>query len=230
MNEQIQQQVIELVQRAMSGDQEANNQIQQIMQAAQQGDQQAQQIAQLIQQVAQSMQQKARLGAKLSYMRFLKNECPEGYELQYFAAGGKPCTKCMKKGNKATNPIDAFKCGGKKMKKKEAGGDIQMEKCGKKLKPKKCLFGGVIDYAKCGKKLKAKKCAEGDKVDKKVQPKLINKKPRKKLDPNNTPKLPNGKYPQYWTGEQRATWDHKYGDRYETEGAGNVQNRGIGRN
>lgn len=170
MNEQIQQQVIELVQRAMSGDQEANNQIQQIMQAAQQGDQQAQQIAQLIQQVSQSMQQKARLGAKLSYMRFLKNECPEGYELQYFAAGGKPCTKCMKKGNKATNPIDAFKCGGKKTKKKEAGGDIQMEKCGKKLKPKKCLFGGVIDYAKCGKKLKAKKCAEGDKVKKKGFP------------------------------------------------------------
>lgn len=228
MNEQIQQQVIELVQRAMSGDQEANNQIQQIMQAAQQGDQQAQQIAQLIQQVAQSMQQKARLGAKLSYMRFLKNECPEGYELQHFAAGGKPCTKCMKKGNKTTNPIDAFKCGGKKMKKKEAGGDIQMEKCGKKLKPKKCLFGGVIDYAKCGKKLKAKKCAEGDKVTKK--PKLINKKPEKKLDPNKTSKLPNGKFPKYWTGEQRATWEHKYGSGNEGEGAGVVQNRGIGRN
>lgn len=52
----VQQQIIALVQAAMSGDKDAADQINQIMQAAQQGDQQATQIAGLIQEVAQQMQ------------------------------------------------------------------------------------------------------------------------------------------------------------------------------
>lgn len=52
----IEEQVVSLVQAAMQGDQQANDQINQIMQAAKQGDQKAQQLAQLIQQVAQKLQ------------------------------------------------------------------------------------------------------------------------------------------------------------------------------
>jgi hypothetical protein len=79
------------------------------MQAAQQGDQQAAQLAEMIMQIANQMQggapQSARNGAKLNYIRRLKGECPEGYEMAYFKAGGKVCKKCQKKVEKA--------CGGK---------------------------------------------------------------------------------------------------------------------
>lgn len=52
----IENQIAQLVQAALSGDQQANSQIEQIMQAAQKGDKQAQQIAQMIQQIAQQLQ------------------------------------------------------------------------------------------------------------------------------------------------------------------------------
>lgn len=145
MNEQeLQQQVINLVQAAMQGDEKANQQIQQIMQAAQQGNQQAQQIAQMIQAVAQQMQsqqaQAAKHGAKLQYIKSLRGQCPEGYEMGYFKAGGHLCKKCMKKqqgGNmpqeQPQNPIDAFKCGCK-IKKNTCGSKIKFDKCGSKVK------------------------------------------------------------------------------------------------
>lgn len=122
--QQLQQQIVQLVQAAMQGDQNATQQIQQIMQAAQQGDQQAAQIAQMIQQVAQAMQQQsqqqqvraAKFGAKLNYLRQLKGKCPSGY----FKDGGK-CKKCdnqmMANGGKPKiDPVTEFKCGGKKKK------------------------------------------------------------------------------------------------------------------
>jgi hypothetical protein len=88
-------QVMQLVQAAMSGDQQATQQINQIMQAAQQGNAQAAQIAQLINQVAQELQGQAapaaRMGAKLNYIRSLK-----------YARGGKACrsNKCGGKAKK----------------------------------------------------------------------------------------------------------------------------------
>lgn len=98
MDEKMQQQIVQLVQAAMQGDQQANQQIQQIAQAAQQGNQQAAAIFQVIQQVAQQMQGvKAAKGAKLNYLRNLKNICPEGEELTYMKAGGKVCPVCKKK-------------------------------------------------------------------------------------------------------------------------------------
>lgn len=107
-----QEQIIQLVQAAMQGDQQATAQIQQIMQAAQQGDPQAGQIAEVIMQVMNQMQgdasQVARNGAKLNYIKRLKGECPDGYEMTFFKAGGKVCKKCQKKVEKD--------CGGKKMK------------------------------------------------------------------------------------------------------------------
>lgn len=141
--QQLQQQVVQLVQAAMQGDQKAQQQIQQIMQAAQQGDQQAAQIAQLIQAVAQQMQQQsqeqqvraAKFGAKLNYIKQLRGDCPEGYETAYYKAGGRLCKKCMKKaqeGDQLTSVSDQFKASRNK---------LPMDKCGSKLK-KKYLTGG----------------------------------------------------------------------------------------
>ena len=60
--------------------------------------------------------QKALHGAKLSYFRSLKNQCPEGEELYYFKKGGKAgcgCKKKMEEGGqtpkKKNNAIDRFK-------------------------------------------------------------------------------------------------------------------------
>lgn len=138
MDEQMQQQIVQLVQMAMQGDQQAQQQVQQIMQAAQQGDPQAQQIAQVIQAVVQQMQgqqtQAMRRGGMLNYLKFLRGQCPEGYEMQYFENGGKAgCKKCQKaKEGEKMDPVTAYKCG-RKMKKKEQGGNIDSAKCGKKI-------------------------------------------------------------------------------------------------
>jgi len=112
------EQVQQLVVAAMQGDQEAQQQIQQVAEAAKQGNERAVQIMQLIQQVAEQLQaqtQSARQGAKLNYMRRLKGECPEGMHMEYFKAGGKVCKKCMQ--------------------------DIERDKCGSKMKPKKGCGG-----------------------------------------------------------------------------------------
>lgn len=135
MNEQI----VALVQAYMAGDQQAVQQVNQIMQAAQQGDQQAAQIAQMIQTVAQQLSQKAKFGAKLNYLKQLKGNCPEGYELRTFKIGGKVCQKCQKASEgtefneKPKNVAEAFKCG-RKMKKKAE--DVKEAKCGSKVKKK----------------------------------------------------------------------------------------------
>ena len=73
---QMEQQLVQLVQAAMSGDQKATQQIDKIMQAAQQGDQQAIQIANYIQKIAKQLQGsiKAKLGAKLNYYDYLKKK------------------------------------------------------------------------------------------------------------------------------------------------------------
>ena len=147
MDEQLQQQIVQLVQAAMQGDEQATQQIQQIMQAAQQGDQQAAQLAQMIQQVAQSMTQSAKLGAKLNYLRQLKGQCPEGYEMRYFKAGGamgskivKECVKCQKQeaGGKAApkNLVEAFK-EERALKKKAQSSKIKKSQGGNKMKPTK---------------------------------------------------------------------------------------------
>lgn len=70
----------------------------------------AQAIVQKIMQMMQGQAQSARQGAMLTYIKRLRNKCPEGYEMGYYKAGGKVCSKCMKKGNKMTK---TEKCGGK---------------------------------------------------------------------------------------------------------------------
>jgi hypothetical protein len=64
---------------------------------------------------------KAMKGTKLNYIKELKGICPEGYEMQYFAAGGHLCQRCMK-GKK----IEEAKCGKKMKKKHESGGVSKM--------------------------------------------------------------------------------------------------------
>lgn len=119
----IQQQVIQLVQAAMQGDQKATDTVNQIMQAAQQGDQQAAQLVQMIQQVVEQMKGQATMakwGSKLGYIRSLK-----------YAKGGKTCPSCQNGGKSLqTTPI---KKSTKKVEEKACGG-----------KAKKRYFGGYI--------------------------------------------------------------------------------------
>ena len=121
----MQQQIIQLVQAAMQGDQQATQTIQQVMQAAEQGDQQAQQIAQMIQQVAEQMKGQATMakwGSKLKYIKSLK-----------YAKGGKTCLECQQGGDistthnnslknplkKSVNKVEEKACGGKTKKLKK---------------------------------------------------------------------------------------------------------------
>ena len=95
----------------------------------------------------------ARLGSKLNYIQKLNNKCPEGYEIEYYQAGGNICTRCRQKG---AIPMTAKKNGG-------VAKDIKTEiaKCGCKTKKKKAENGTVLD--KCGGKAKKKKMQDGGK-------------------------------------------------------------------
>lgn len=132
----MEQQIMEFAQRLLSKDPQAMQQYQQIIQAAQSGNEEAAQTASMIEQALQSLQASARNGAKLrqkiDYIKFLKGQCPEGYEMQKFAAGGTVCHKCIKKQEKGNtmeidDPVKSFKCG-RKMKKKACGGNLTKKK------------------------------------------------------------------------------------------------------
>ena len=45
------------------------------------------------------------------------------------------------------------------------------------------------------------------------------KKEQKRLDPKTTKTLPEGKYPSYWTSQERRTWEKIHGDNDEGLGA-----------
>lgn len=113
----IEQQIVSLVQAAMSGDQQATQQINQIMQAAKSGDKRAVQLASYIQQVAQKLQgsRKARLGAKLNYNQEVV--CAEDEIPVFMKRGGQICKTCQK-----------LKQGAKKLQKKQKGGWINKDK------------------------------------------------------------------------------------------------------
>lgn len=115
--------------------------------------------AQFMQEV-QGQVQSAKNGAKLNYLRELKGQCPDGYELQYFKKGGQLCTQCVQKqqkmeqgGEMPSDPVEAFKCGRKVNKKKcEAGAPIEMDKCGGKPKKKKACGGVKMKFMEDGGK------------------------------------------------------------------------------
>lgn len=111
-------------------------------------------------------------GAKLNYIKSLRGQCPEGFEMQYFKKGGVMCSQCIKKAKAQKAPTkaeqgtkvvqdfkaDMKKCGGKmkgKMKKKEEGGKVKtipgvIDTKENKLSPKgkvqikKHYFGGKL--------------------------------------------------------------------------------------
>lgn len=111
-------------------------------------------------------------GAKLNYIKSLRGQCPEGFEMQYFKKGGVMCSQCIKKAKAQKAPTkaeqgtkvvqdfkaDMKKCGGKmkgKMKKKENGGKVKtipgvIDTKENKLSPKgkvqikKHYFGGKL--------------------------------------------------------------------------------------
>ena len=114
----MEQQIVNLVYAAMSGDQQATQQINQIMQAAKSGDKRAVQLASYIQQVAQKLQgsRKARLGAKLNYNQEVI--CAEDEIPVFMKRGGQICKTCQK-----------LKQGAKKLQKKlQKGGWINKDK------------------------------------------------------------------------------------------------------
>ena len=102
--------------------------------------------AQAALQAISQMGQMAKEGAKLQYIKRLRGECPEGYELKMFKVGGKICNKCEKikeekKGGEVkgdeSDLVKEFKskrCGGKM--KKEEGGEISKQCGGGKTKKK----------------------------------------------------------------------------------------------
>lgn len=98
--------------------------------------------------VTKNQKTKAMKGTKLNYIKELKGICPEGYELQYFAAGGQMCSRCAKMREK----IDEAKCG-KKMKKKQDGGDLT-EKKGGISKNANRITADVFDKIKNAKNVK----------------------------------------------------------------------------
>ena len=209
MDEKVKKQLMALIQAAQQGNEEAIQAIQQIKQKADQGDQKAAALMQAMNAIAQQMQAQsaqptqkvmARLGAKLNYIRTIRGGCPEGQQLVYFKQGGRVCKKCV-----------------------EAAGGAKV-KDGKKeisdFKKKKACGGSKMKFELGGEAPKKPAKKEEKKVEKKETP--------KRLDPRTTTTLPGGKYPTYWTSQQRQLWERLHGD--NDEGAGAVENKGIGKN
>ena len=155
-------------------------------------------LAQLYQTFIKEQQgvQTAMNGAKLNYINKLNGKCPQGTHLSYYRIGGTLCKKCEADAyNESSDPIKAFKqkCGGKVKK-------ATKQKCGGKVKKKE--LGGEVDN---------KKNQSKPKLVKKPQNKIIPKKPQNpRPGPKDLKKLPNGKYPKYWTADQRGQWDRDH--------------------
>lgn len=94
----IEQQIDQLINAAVQGNQEAAKQIEEIMKAAQQENANPQivAIAQMIAQKLEKMKVQAKYGSKLSYIKRLKDCCPEGSEIAFDKKGKKIC-KCGSK-------------------------------------------------------------------------------------------------------------------------------------
>ena len=145
----------------------------------------------------------ARLGSKLNYIQKLNNKCPEGYEIEYYQAGGNVVTTCKRCAQKGAIPMAAKKNGG-------VAKDIKAEiaKCGCKAKKKKAENGTVLD--KCGGKAKKKKMQDGGKSNYDT----------KKVAENIKKHLNGGLIQKYRGGGEAAlpyTFDYKpYGFDYNT--------------
>lgn len=115
-----------------------------------------QEFIQYIQKQQQQQTQKAAHGAKLQYFRKLKNQCPEGYELQYFKRGGSVDCGCIKKGSTGTvvpqdsktktkteSVVDKFKRKIREIKNKVTGKSTNKQSTNKE--PQKNQYGEYTD-------------------------------------------------------------------------------------
>ena len=190
MDEQLQQEFLQYLMQK-TGAQNKQQLEQEIQQLGEDG--LRQEYAKFIQEIQQQQVQVAMNGAKLNYINKLNGKCPQGTHLSYYRIGGTLCKKCEADAyNESSDPIKAFKqkCGGKVKK-------ATKQKCGGKVKKKE--LGGEVDD---------KKNQPKSKLVKKPQNKIIPKKPQNpRPGPKDLKKLPNGKYPKYWTPSQRGEWD-----------------------
>lgn len=78
----------------------------------------------------------------------------------------------------------------------------------------KCPEGEQLVTFKIGGRM-CTACQKGNKVEKKQTTNQNTNQHPKKLDPEKTPVLPGGKYPVYWTADDRIKWERKYGQKDE---------------
>lgn len=98
-------------------------------------------LGMFMQELQGAQTQKAKQGAKLNYIKTLKNQCAEDEEVVYYKKGGSVGCGCKKKQEGGEIPED--KCGGAVKKFKAAcGAKIKKEKCGGKTK--KHQLGGIF--------------------------------------------------------------------------------------
>ena len=195
---------------------------QQVVQAAQQNPealkaavqvfQETQDIKQAAQTFAQAVQQKtqaAKHGAKLNYIKSLKHQCAEDEEVYYFKKGGSVGCGCRKKedggevtkASKGCSAVAKFKA----IKKAQEGTKNYTKDQIAGRTPVKTVNG--VNYYLNGngqvvKDPKGKGSAKpGDKNWK-----------GNRLDPKTTKTLPGGKYPVYWTSQDRMTWEREFGE------------------
>lgn len=146
-------QVVNLVKAAMSGDEEANDVIVQIIEAAKKGDEQALKVVALIKQLTQSNSDQAEEGAEEN--------------TEAMKCGGKVRAKMKAKKCETGGEVLEEKCGGA-AKKNSAASKVR-----KSCKAKKCENGDTLTDtqkfllgAKCGAKMKKpKKCESGDHIE-----------------------------------------------------------------
>lgn len=113
----------------------------------------------------------------------------------------------FKQGGRVCKKCIEAAAGGEKVKGKEAIAEFKQKACN-------------------GKRLKFELGGETPEKPKKKEEK---KKPApKRLDPRTTTTLPGGKYPEYWTSQERQTWERLHGS--NDEGAAAVENKGVGKN
>lgn len=117
----------------------------------------------MAQQLENTSIKSAKAGSKLDYITRLNGGCPEGYEVERFMAGGKPCSRCKKKSAvqmKKGSLIDSIK------------GEIESKKCGGKAKKKKMQEGGKYnesEHAGLIDKYKKGKIKEGSSEHRRLQ-------------------------------------------------------------
>ena len=153
-------------------------------------------------QILQAMRPKNRLGAKLNYIKLLKNDCPEGFEVKYFKEGGRVCKKCIERA-----------AGGEKVK----DGKKEIAEFKKACKGRKFEEGGKPQKPK---KVEQPKKTEQSKKPLKIQKPIVNKddtvhvngKPYSITYSDGTKKNPKSPYPKYSNQQyinDRGTRDDK---------------------